>query len=338
MIPSLLYNVGATFFIAGTVFALPRATRSGATVETIYQFPNGTWVENIAVRENDKILVTLLSAPLLYMIDPQEADVVPTLVHNFTEATALYGIAEMQPDVFAVAGGNSTLQGDNTPGSYSIWKVDFSAGTQNAEVSLIAHVPEAQYINGVCILPRHPEILLLGDILGGQVLRLDTNTGKVEVAVPSTNEIVGVPSGAQLMAGVDGIHAMDSTLYVANAGSGVFGRIELHDDGTWDPSLPSTIITHAANRTNFDDFTLAGGGSAYMVTSVGGTIIYVTAEGEQQYVAGDPKTSEIAQPTSVAFSRSKKGPKMLYVSTGGGWMDPIREYEIVGGQVLAIKL
>lgn len=103
--------------------ALPHNTRDDQVqplaVRNITQFPNPTFVENIAIRSNGQALVTLLSTPELFLVDPDHGD--PQLIHQFPCATGLLGIAEIEDDVFAVVAGNvslATFQG--TQGVYSI--------------------------------------------------------------------------------------------------------------------------------------------------------------------------------------------------------------------------
>ena len=60
-------------------------------------------MENIAVRSNGKILVTLINTPQVWQIDPvsNSAD----LVHEFPHAISAMGIAEYGDDIFAVVSG-----------------------------------------------------------------------------------------------------------------------------------------------------------------------------------------------------------------------------------------
>lgn len=80
------------------------------TLRTVYQFPNPTWVENLAVRSNGHLLLTLLSTPDLYQLDPNSGSTAGAkLVYHFPEYTGLCGIVEIENDVFAVVAGNLTL-------------------------------------------------------------------------------------------------------------------------------------------------------------------------------------------------------------------------------------
>lgn len=91
----------------------------------VWQFPNETWIENIAIRSNGQLLVTLLSTPELYQVNPTGTQE-PTLVYRFPEALGLLGIAELESDVFGVISGNFSVRdianftAANTPGRYPI--------------------------------------------------------------------------------------------------------------------------------------------------------------------------------------------------------------------------
>jgi hypothetical protein len=97
------------FFIATVATGASSAPGRGPVLHNVAQFPNTTWVENLAVRSNGSLLVTLLSAPELFQVDPAGKGQQPQLVHQFSNITSLTGIAEVEKDVFAVAGGNVSL-------------------------------------------------------------------------------------------------------------------------------------------------------------------------------------------------------------------------------------
>lgn len=85
----------------------PRST--GVTIRDIAQFPNGTWIENAIFREsNGQLLVTLLTTPDIYQVDPS-GKTPPKLLLSIPGYIGVLGIAELSPDVFAVITGNFTL-------------------------------------------------------------------------------------------------------------------------------------------------------------------------------------------------------------------------------------
>lgn len=84
--------------------------------------------ENLAVRSNGQILVTI-SAPLanLYLVDPLKIRP-PVLIHAFPTLEHLTGIYESERDVFYVAGGNWTITPPSlrVPASLSVFRVDMT--------------------------------------------------------------------------------------------------------------------------------------------------------------------------------------------------------------------
>ena len=76
-----------------------RPSEKQPIVHDIWDFSLWTWVENLAIQHNDQILVTLLSSPEVYQVDP-------TREHS---ASLVYTFPELQPDVFYVAVGSFSL-------------------------------------------------------------------------------------------------------------------------------------------------------------------------------------------------------------------------------------
>ena len=110
-------------FITTVAYGHPITTLTRSTdvvLRNVTQFPNGTWLENLAVRSNGQLLVTVFSAPELYQVDPNGGKQ-PQLIHQFPGVLGLAGIAEVEKDVFAVAGGNLSLKTlTSPPGSFSL--------------------------------------------------------------------------------------------------------------------------------------------------------------------------------------------------------------------------
>lgn len=59
----MLRQITAVVFIFGLVWALPSVLTNNARAQKIYQFPNNTWAENIAIRRNGGLLVSLITTP-----------------------------------------------------------------------------------------------------------------------------------------------------------------------------------------------------------------------------------------------------------------------------------
>lgn len=314
-------------------------------VHTIFEFPTESYIENIAVRSNGQVLVSNLSKPQLYLFNPSSSgEAEPILVHEFTESLAVAGIAEYQPDIFAVIVGNASFTSNmSSAGTWSIWTVDMRGVdilTQDKKVVLspppgvrrIAHVQSAQFLNGMSLLSAEDQTLLVGDVNGGVIYRLDIKTGYYKVVINNTYTNL-YPSPPLSPSGVDGLHVRGSTLYFTNFGNGTFNKMPINRDGT--PAGPVTTI--ARNLSLPDDFTFDCDGNAFVVTGGGNTVEMISADGKQQVtVAGNLNSTIIAEPTACAFGRGIHK-NLLYVVTAGGMVVPVDGNISIGGQFVAVK-
>ncbi|KAJ6132911.1 hypothetical protein N7471_008126 [Penicillium samsonianum] len=129
------------FFVVFLFFCLGLASslRGLNHLHQVYQFPNGSWVENIAVRPNGNLLVTLANTLELWEVTPSaQSKGHASLVHHFDDAKMATGSAELSPDVFAVI----------TPNI--VWRLEMNNGTQRTPIR-IATLP-AGTLNGVALL------------------------------------------------------------------------------------------------------------------------------------------------------------------------------------------
>lgn len=320
-------------------------------VRQVYEFPNDTWVENIAVRSNGQLLVTILSTPQLFLIDPSAPSPSdPILVHDFAGYLDVFGIAEYDTDKFAVVTGNLSLQtGALGIGSWAAWSVDLNgvelslhrdgrkALSQPPKVAKIADLPSAHSLNGLTLLSQKQQTLLVGDINTGTISRLDIKTGNFEVVLNDTFTAVA-PAPPFGSAGIDGLHVRNGNeLFFANFGKGQLNKVLIHEDGT--PAGPVTTVAHTlAPEDQFDDFTFDCAGNIFLVTGGGDSIEMVSTNGVRQtIIAGKANSTLIAEPTSCAFGRGPNDKNVLYVVTSGGLAKPVDGDEIVGGQVVAVR-
>ncbi|KAK7216619.1 hypothetical protein V2G26_004622 [Clonostachys chloroleuca] len=114
----------------------------------VHQFPAPSWIENLAVRSNGQVLVTFISAPEVYLVDPSEP-AKTVLIHKFSNVTAMSGIVEVENDKFYVAGADCEHG--------ALFKIDIANGTHEIalEVDEMRN-PENPFIpvaiNGVKVL------------------------------------------------------------------------------------------------------------------------------------------------------------------------------------------
>ena len=329
------------------VFASALSTQPTSEYPTrlVYEFGNGSWVENIAVRSNGQLLVTRLDEPELWLIDPSTPQAKAALVERFSSYRALFGIIEYTPESFALIAGNYSATNGTTPGSYAILDVNMTGVSLSPNGSLsapppthtIARIPSAQLLNGMSYLTN--STILVSDLLLGNVLSVDVHTGAYRIV--ATDPLMGIfPSASFGPVGIDGLHVLGSELYFANAGSSVFARLPI-DPSTGEAQGNATVVSMALNSSsNYDDFTFGRDGRvAYLVTGSANSIEEVNlATGRGRIVAGSLNSTDIAEPTAVAFGRGKKDSGVLYVVTGGGLVAPVDGDIVVGGQVVAVEI
>ena len=336
-----------SLFLLPAILAAPtHSPRASVTLETVGLFPNATWVENAAVRSNGQLLVTLLSSPDVYQVDPFRAQP-PKLVQTIPGVTGLLGIAEVEPDVFAVVAGNLSLatvvstpgahkstycakaatNHDTPAGSYSIWKVDVR--TSRPTASKVTDIPTAQFLNGMIVLDTSGTVLV-ADSGAGAVYRVNTRTGENEVVI--TDPLMQPAAGAPFQLGINGINIRNGYLYFTSSTQGLFARIAIRADGT-----PAAGAAAVVSRTGaVDDFAFARNGAAYIATNLGNTLLEVTPAGNATVVAGNVNSSVLAGATSAHFGRTAADSSVLYVTTDGRFTNAAGNATFLPGKVVAV--
>ncbi|PYH90712.1 hypothetical protein BO71DRAFT_452592 [Aspergillus ellipticus CBS 707.79] len=274
--------------------AAPTATTALNTTQTIFQYSdNGTWLENIAVRQNGSILTTRLDVPELWEIDPTWTRNA-SLIHTFP----------------GVSTGNFSIQTLSTPGTYALWQVDLTSTEPN--VSIIAQVPKADFLNGLALFDQ--DNLLATDSAKGVIWRINIPSGNYSIALSDPATLLSATDSPKPV-GVNGLKVHCKYVYYSSTTCMVLARVPFNKHSA--PSGPVEII---AGGFTPDDFVLAGNGTAYVATNAQNSLLKVEPSGRVTTVAGNLFTTALAGATSVALSRDGK---TLYVSTAGGQFDPV---------------
>ncbi|KIW06517.1 uncharacterized protein PV09_02951 [Verruconis gallopava] len=222
---------------------------SATSVSVLYQFPSGTWIENMAVRSNGNILVVLWSAPEVYEINPF---VLPSTAQLVARS------------------------------SYSLWTFDLRTSklSGKAELSrIIASVPNVGILNGLTKLSN--TMLLASDTKLGAVVRFDLRSNSSEVAIKD-DTMVGLP--LDLGAGINGIRARNSTIYYNNSIRGIFCRLE--EDTRSGDAIGSAHVV--ADGLGFLDDLAIGRDQddpSYLMQYLAGSVVQVQANGSSAVVA-----------------------------------------------------
>lgn len=302
---------------------------SSSAFQLVFQFSEEN-LENLAVRSNGNLVLTIVNEPLLYELDPRKNNPSPTLLYNFTGVTSMVGIVETAPDVFAVIGGNSTQNGTGIPGTFSIWSVDLNTDAPN--VNLIASVPEASALNGLTTTDKFSDTILAADSTLGAVFRVNVVTGNHSIAM----EHVLFQNTSTAPRGINGIHTYERMLYFTNSAQRSYGRVPITDDGSSAGEV-EMLGTGMDSSALYDDFDLDWKGNAWIATH-GNGLSEVTPFGKQRnFTDTDPDIAEdliMMDPTSVKFGRgSIRERNTLYMVTHG----PLNCTASKCGQVIAVN-
>ncbi|KAM7211827.1 hypothetical protein V8F06_012800 [Rhypophila decipiens] len=271
--------------------------------------PPYTFFENQFQLPNGDLLISTLTSPNVFKINPKAASPALTVVATFPDAERVTGIAPAGPGKFAAVGGNENGWVLDDP-YLNIFKLD---GTI---VDRIQGPTEPSLLNGLIQLPAKPHILLSADSTNGRIVRWDTQTRTVSTAVTDAALNGDTDPTNPLPLGVNGLKIRGQYLYFTNTFQGTFGRFQINlltgaKTGPVEILVQLTLPTGFTNA--FDDFTFDAAGNAY-VTQHFNSVIKVTPAGVVSVVPGTGTfESPIKTPTSVAVSWDQK---WLYVTTG----------------------
>ncbi|HWX98736.1 MAG TPA: hypothetical protein VNY55_02340 [Mycobacterium sp.] len=297
------------------------ATAALADISPIASFPQHFFLENLAVRADGSILVTVLNHKQLWYVPAPDGSqpVTPVLVHTF-DGIAM-GIVETEPDIFYVS----------TVGHATLERFDMRGWVPGAPVTptRVLTFGQPAGLNGACLLSRR--VILLADSLAGLIWRVDlTDDGLTATAsvwlrhhtmAPDPDSGFTSPLGPQ--PGINGIRfaARTNVVYYTCTARKLFMRMSV-DPATHTPVGQPEVV---ASDISADDFCLDENvGVAYLTTHTANTIVRVPINAGTEgattcVVAGDPFTEQLVGPSSAAWRR---GPadygRIAYVTTDGG--------------------
>lgn len=203
MTNNLLFRVLLSLVISGgNVNAVASCNESPASltgeVVDVYQFSNNkSFIDNIAFRPDGTLLLTRVDVTEIWSIDVQTGT--GSLVYDFsresTKISSCFGIfTEIDHDVFTVVAGDFDVNNFSpTPGSFSVWELDFSVYHQDDDfifdwrpkqtpppaVTRVVDLPEAKALGASTLFTsRKSWYLLISDSPEGVIWRLDLETGE----------------------------------------------------------------------------------------------------------------------------------------------------------------
>ncbi|KAL7628410.1 hypothetical protein AAE478_002612 [Parahypoxylon ruwenzoriense] len=292
---------------------------TGLPARTIFQFSQtGTWLENIAVRPNGDLVMTMLtpSASLWTLRQPYSLRPEAAQLHEFAGATGLVGVAETRPDTFVVLAARFEGAGEPAPGSFAVWEISLRNGTA---VRKVIDFAEAQLANGIAAVPgcgggNNNDVVLIGDSFAGSLWRLDTRTGAYERVLQVAQ--MAAPSGAEHSLGINGVKVRDGFVYWSNSARASIYRTRITSGGYPVPS--AAVETVAALDSPFvDDFAFDAQGLLWAATNADNRVVVVRADGSYETAVGGAAEDAVAGDAAVAFGRTPRDRETLYVVTSG---------------------
>ena len=306
-----------------------------AKLTTIATFPIHYFLENMAIRADGSILVTVANRNELWYVPPTAANVPvdPVLLATFSHSAM--GIVEAAPDIFYLATSpvieyqTAILAGRSYTSHESyLHRLDMRgwAPGQSVKAETVLQFPEpATGLNGSCLIA--PDTMLIADCFAGLIWRVDlpTDDGKAAARVWLKHDsMASDPDGPTPdQPGINGVQyaAKTNYLYYTTTAQELFMRVPVHPD-TNDPAGEPEFV---AGGMMGDDFCLdENAGVAYVATHRQNTIDRVSLQpSENSYarrsVAGKPFTDQLIGPTKGAWGRSPgEYGKIAYFQTDGG--------------------
>ncbi|KAK8105239.1 hypothetical protein PG999_008598 [Apiospora kogelbergensis] len=322
---------------ANAAVKMPLA-KATLTARTIHQFTeNPSWIENLFVRENGDILMTMMwPKASLYLLKNPEADPAakPTLIHTFDNAQGLLGITETAPDTFAVISSQFSGLAAVVAGGSAIWEVQLQ-DVANPKIRKVTDLPEAGFPNGMVKLQpwacrsekakaaAESKIVLVSDSFNGLVYSVDTASGKYEVAVkvPEMDPV----KGAALPFGVNGIKVMGDYLYWANSDLTTMYRLRINmSNGSAREGAAVETLVKLEGTAFLDEFDVDEDGTIWGVTNADNKLIAMRPQdGSYEVALGSATSMTLGGDTSARFGKGPANKRTLYITTGGASVVPV---------------
>jgi hypothetical protein len=303
------------------------STTGQASMTLVASFPRNYFLENLVVRSDHSVLVTVANQQELWYVPPatDALPVEPSLLFRFDQPAS--AIVETEPDVFHICTSNAYT----THESY-LHRLDlrfWSPGTPVHPKIVMQFPLAARAPNGACLIA--PRVMLVADAFASLIWRVDLPAGdgtplfRVWLQHDSMGYFPGEMKPEQ--PGVNGVRyaSRSNYLYYTATAKKLFMRVAVNPDTRQPAGKPELVL---AGRMG-DDFCIDEDASvAYLTTHRQNTIDRVSLEpaknsGFTQSVAGDPFTGQLIGPSSAAWGRRPRDyGRIAYVTTDGGTASP----------------
>jgi sugar lactone lactonase YvrE len=297
----------------------------------VQQFPMPTWIENLAVRSNGQLLVTVITTPELHLVDPADTSR-SRLIHHFPELSGLSGVIEVERDVFYVTGAKFDLQTFQTePGTSQLWKVDMAKFDREdpSAVEKVMTLSEMRLPNGFALLSEADRTILAADSEVGVIFKIDLQKGthSILIDVPETK----IAENPHVPIGANGVKFHQGYIYWSSTSKALFCRVKVSESGE-----PTGDVETLEQGFVCDDFCFDSAGNVWFAQNVINTIGVRKHDGPITIAVGSNTELTVAGSTACQFDRKSGNEHILYVVTTGGLGAPVNGSEVEGGKVVAV--
>ena len=295
-----------------------------AALSVVAEFPEHFFLENMAVRADGSMLVTVQNRDELWFVPApvKTIPVQPMLLHRFELNTTF--IVEYKPERFllGVADVYETLEA-------KLYELDLSDWSPGAPVAprLLLTFPEPKVgLNGACLIA--PDVLLAAG-MAKLIWRVDLDGERPAARVWLRHDNMDNRLGEKQPQppGSNGVQfdARSGYLYYTTTSQQMMLRVKV-DPVTRDPADAPEFV---AGGRQWDDFLIdEEAGVAYVTTHRENTIdrVRLAHDGNREgraVIAGDPFTENLVGPSAGAWGRQPgdRG-RVAYFSTDGGTAQP----------------
>jgi hypothetical protein len=298
------------------------AGKQKTTLSTAAVFPKGYFLENLAVRADNSILVTSLKTHELWYVPPPKASeqVKPALLFTFDKSPM--SMVELEPDVFHLF----TTDGYVTHAS-DLQRIDLRDWMlgQAIHPELVLTFPApVRALNGSC--PIGSRTILVADSFASLIWRVDLSadgrSGSASIWLKHYSMLFHPGEMKPEQPGVNGLRFSKKTDYVYYTSTvlKLFMRVRV-DRQTLAPLGTPEFLS---GDKMMDDFCLdEEAGVAYVTTHRENTIDRMSLEPdrseERESVAGSPFDEELVGPSSGAWGRAPgESGRVAFFTTDGG--------------------
>lgn len=313
--------------------------------EIIARFPIGSFLENIAVRSNGTLLVSDMLVGRIFYVDPRDNNPQSTIqeIYDFNtaseasqeehEGAGVYGskyqaeaIIE-HPEIADIFYAASGLHG--TIGTWAVYRLDLrgfdpSHGAATTKVEKLADIPEVGWLNGATMIPQ-TSTLLMAESQQGKIYAFDLHTETISIWLQ--DEKIGKVTTRPQWPALNGLQYFRGQIFGTVSDRGTLVRMQVDEDG----ELKKGSLEVVAKQLTGDDLAFDCEGNAYVATNPAQTVLKFVGIGvepqneKRMRILGGLDQKETQGPTALAFGRVDSDRDCIYVTTCGGFVNPIGE-------------